>query len=190
MEPEAVAAARSAEPPQKRGRPSAHDGGAEGASPHAGVRIEVRPGTVAVGTLSVGELKRCAHAVLSLFFLPAARGASRPRFRHLFELGGEVSLAVEEEALGALGTEEPQSAAILDAAFAKELTRGWRVLDVTKAHGGEGVGILSAVCVPLASLPLLNVSTPDHSYVLVHEDNLELALERLRPKFEVVQLAD
>ena len=58
--------------------------------------------------------------------------------------------------------------------------RGWRVLDVTATSPGhDGVGILSSVCLPLASLPLMNVSTLDHSFVLLPGVHVDTALELL-----------
>ena len=48
----------------------------------------------------------------------------------------------------------PASAAALREASAASLTSNWRVMSVTVADGCDGVGILGAVCLPLASVPL------------------------------------
>lgn len=146
------------------------------------VRITVTKARVSVGSLTSAQLKQCAHALLQLFFLRE----SRPTFQHLFELGGEVSLFVDEAGLAQLRCDEPASAEALDLALAPTVVKGWRVLDVTAPSGGDEVGILSAVSLPLADLPLLNVSTFEHSYVLVREDHLAEALRRLRATFVVV----
>ena len=171
------------EPPRKR--PTLASRGQNGASP-AGVRIAVAPSTVsiAVATLSVAALQGCAHAILALYILRDE--CARPTFQHLFEMGGEVSIAFEEAALDQLRHDAPESAAALEVAIAPTVARGWRLLDVTAPAGGDGVGILSAVTLPLASLPLLNISTLDHSYVLVQEAHLETALTKLKPSFDVV----
>ena len=100
-------------------------------------------------------------------------------------MGGEVSLAVAEASLAKLRVDEPESAAALDAALAPDLVDGWRALDVSAPAGCDGVGILSAVCMPLRRLPLLNVSTAEHSFVLVRDEHLEAALASLAA-FEVV----
>ena len=99
----------------------------------------------------------------------------------------QVSIVLEEAALARMRLDEPASAAELDNALAPTAVKGWRALDVSARSGGECVGILSAVCLPLASLPLLNVSTLEHSFVLVREEHLEIALERLAKSFTVVR---
>lgn len=173
-----VSADEAAEPPSKRQQlvppPVARCASRD-------VQIELLPATVAVGSLTVAELKRCSHAFLMLFFLRPCR----PAFAHYFEMGGEVSVAVEEAALERVRSDEPESAATLDAALAPGLTRGWRVLDVTVRGGSEGVGILGQVCGALASLPLMNFSTNDHTYVLVREEHRETALALLGERFDV-----
>ena len=83
--------------------------------------------------------------------------------------------------------DEPESAKALDAALAPDLVAGWRVLDVTAPRGGDGVGILSRVTLPLARLPLLNMSTLSHTFVLVRTEHLDQALALLAPSgFELV----
>lgn len=173
-------------PPQKRQHVGASGHVASALSGGSGVRIVVTPARVSitVATISVADLKKCAHAILALFVLP--QGGARPTFQHLFEMGGEVSLAFEDAALRSLHDTEPASAAALEEAIAPTVVRGWRVLDVTAPAGGDSVGILSAVTVPLASVPLLNVSTLEHSYVLVQEADLDVALARLKTSFDVI----
>ena len=94
---------------------------------------------------------------------------------------------VRDAALEALRTTEPSSAAALDAALEPSIARGWRVLTVTAPAGSDGVGILGAVCLPLASLPLLNVSTLDNTFVMLPEAHVDEALERLKPHFDVAR---
>ena len=155
----------------------------------AGVRIELLRGHVCIGMVSVAALKTAAHALLSLLFLQpskGARGSRRPPLTHYFEMGGEVSLILDQSALDALVAEEAESASALLIAFGGTLSKGWRVLSVTAPAGSDGVGILSAVCLPLSSLPLLNVSTLDHTFVLVRESDVPQAIELLqRAEFAV-----
>ena len=146
----------------------------------SGVRIELMSASLAIGALTLAQLKQCAHGLLHLLFLRRGK-----QFAHYFEIGGEVSLALSEVALAALERAEPESAAALLAALKPSLSRGWRVLDVTMATGYDGIGILSAVCLPLASLPLMNFSTLDHTYVLVPDAHLDAALKLLAPHFDV-----
>ena len=68
----------------------------------------------------------------------------------------------------------------LRSAIAPTASAGWRVIRVTCAAGSDAVGILSAVCRPLAALPLMNVSTLDANFLLVEGRHLEAALELLR----------
>ena len=128
-------------------------GGGGGDASMSGVRIELKRAEVCIGTLSVEEIKTASHALLSLFFLRR----SRPAFTHYFEMGGEVSLILDSASLDALKLNEPTSAATLLAALEPTLSSGWRVLSVTAPAGSDGIGILGAVCLPLAGLPLLNV---------------------------------
>lgn len=156
-------------------------GGRARASVPRGVQLEMLKAPVCIGMVSVQNLKLAAHALLSLLFLQDPRARHRrPSFAHYFEMGGEVSLILDEGALGALAAREPQSHRALVEGFGSTLSREWRVLSVTCAAGSDGVGILSAVCLPLASLPLLNVSTLDHTFVLVREADVEEALQLLR----------
>ena len=154
-----------------------------------GVRIEVTSAKVAVASLSVAALKRCSHAILSLFFLTPAvvtKNATataglreRPTLQHLFELGGEVSMIVEEDSLDRLEQTERESSDALFKEIKDTIVHNWRVLDITAADGCDGIGILSSVCLPFASLPLLNVSTLDHTFVLVHHEHLGTAIDKL-----------
>ena len=144
------------------------------------VRIELLRSSLAIGTLTLAQLKESAHSILHLLFLRRS-----DQFVHYFEMGGEISLAISEGPLEALELSEPESTATLRAALEPSLSRGWRIFDVTAATGYDGIGILSAVCLPLATLPLMNFSTLDHTYVLVPEVHLEAALELLALNFDV-----
>ena len=73
-----------------------------------------------------------------------------------------------------------ESGRALRSAIAPTASAGWRVIRVTCAAGSDAVGILSAVCRPLAALPLMNVSTLDANFLLVEGRHLEAALELLR----------
>ena len=156
------------------------------------INIKLTGTAVSVAALSVAALKQCSHAILELFFIQRVS----TNFQHLFEMAGEVSLFFEEAALDRLRKEEPASASALDYVIATDVSRGWRVLDVSLSPGvpapagSEAFGILSAVCLPLADLPLLNVSTIHHTFVLVHEEYLQVALSRLRsvPTFNVIEV--
>ena len=128
-------------------------GGNSGDSSMSGVRIELKRAEVCIGTLSVEDIKAASHALLSLFFLRRAR----PAFTHYFEMGGEVSLILDTASLDALKLSEPTSIGTLLSALEPTLSTGWRVLSVTAPAGSDGIGILCAVCLPLAGLPLLNV---------------------------------
>jgi hypothetical protein len=161
--------------------------GQEPASKMEGVRVELKRTAVVIGSLAAEQAKACAHGLLHLLFL--RQGA--PSFAHYFEMGGEISLMIEEGSLDALHKAEPQSATSLVDALGESLTRGWRVLDVTTTSPGyDGIGILGAVCLPLASLPLMNVSTLDHTFVLLQEEHVEAALEFLAPHFDVLEEGD
>lgn len=74
------------------------------------------------------------------------------------------------------------------AALEPTASRGWRVLRVTCSSGSDAVGILSAVCRPLAAIPLMNVSTLDANFLLVEGTHLEKALELLEPHTAVERL--
>ena len=152
------------------------------ATPLGRVSVELLRPTVALCALSLAQLKQCAHSVLHLLFL------RRPeQFVHYFEMGGEISLAISEGALSSLEEAEAESAATLRAAIEPTLSRGWRILDVTATGGHDGIGVLSAVCLPLAALPLMNFSTLDHTFVLVSEAHVERALELLASQFDVTR---
>ena len=69
------------------------------------------------------------------------------------------------------------AAARLAAAIGEGLSAGWRVVCVTQSEGSDRVGVLSEVCLPLASLPLMNVSTGSKTFVLVPGRFLDRALE-------------
>ena len=168
------------------GEGSARVEDSEGSNPPPkGVHLRLLRTVVAIGALSVAQLKSCAHALIHLLFL--RRGED---FVHFFEMGGEISLALGHSGMSALASEEPESAAALSAALEPSLSRGWRVLDVTAATGYNGIGILSAVCLPLATLPLMNFSTLDHTYILVPEAHLEAALKLLQPHFDLTREVD
>lgn len=161
--------------------PVAAGGAAGGDAPTDGIGLELLQPEVAIGSLTLEQVKTCAHAILHLLFLRRGlQRVARTRFLHYFEMGGEVTLMVEEAALDALQKAEPASYDSLMAALEPSLTRGWRVLDITATSPGhDGVGILSSVCLPLASLPLMNVSTLDHSFVLLPGLHVDAALELL-----------
>jgi len=182
----AVSTLRSAvEGPTPNGNPSAPPAEptmTTKAAAAAGVRLQLLRGLHCIGSLSVEQLKECSHAVLHLLFL--RKGAHA--FTHFFEMAGEISLTLEEDALKALEQAEPTSAKALSSALQPRLSRGWRVLDITAPAGGDGIGILGAVCRPLAKLPLMNFSTLDHTYVLFPEAHLDEALKKLKPSFDVV----
>ena len=134
----------------------------------------------AQGRLSeaVDSLQRAA--VLSEGTGTAAAPPS-PAFLHYFEMGGEVSLMAEQTALDALtGLDSDESGRALRSAITPTASAGWRVIRVTCTAGSDAVGILSAVCRPLAALPLMNVSTLDANFLLVEGRHLEAALELLR----------
>ena len=149
----------------------------------AGVNLTLLRPTIAIATLSVDDVKACAHGLLLLLLLQ--RRGRAAKFMHYFEMAGEVSLIVEESALDALQQEEPNSAAKLLEVLKPSLVGGWRVIDVTAPAGSDGVGILSSVCLPLASLPLMNCSTLGHSFVLLRDVHVNKALERLSAHFDV-----
>ena len=84
------------------------------------------------------------------------------------------------DALAVLRQAGEESGRALRSAIAPTASAGWRVIRVTCAAGSDAVGILSAVCRPLAALPLMNVSTLDANFLLVEGRHLEAALELLR----------
>ena len=99
---------------------------------------------------------------------------------HYFEMGGEISLMVEQAALDSLDGAATGGENALRAAIAPTASQGWRVIRLTVAPGSDAVGVLAAVCRPLAALPLMNVSTLDANFLLVEGQHLEAALELLR----------
>ena len=152
-------------------------------------QLALLPGEVTIARLSLDALPACAHALLQLLFFPPGEDAGAgtaaeppsPGFVHYFEMGGEVSLMAEQTALDALtGLDSEESGRALRSAIAPTASAGWRVIRVTCAAGSDAVGILSAVCRPLAALPLMNVSTLDANFLLVEGRHLEAALELLR----------
>ena len=175
-------------------------GGGGGATPVPGMvraagdalavaQLALLPGEVTIARLSLDALPACAHALLQLLFFPPGEDAGAgtaaeppsPGFVHYFEMGGEVSLMAEQTALDALtGLDSEESGRALRSAIAPTASAGWRVIRVTCAAGSDAVGILSAVCRPLAALPLMNVSTLDANFLLVEGRHLEAALELLR----------
>ena len=175
-------------------------GGGGGATPVPGTvraagdalavaQLALLPGEVTIARLSLDALPACAHALLQLLFFPPGEDAGAgtaaeppsPGFVHYFEMGGEVSLMAEQAALDALtGLDSEESGRALRSAIAPTASAGWRVIRVTCAAGSDAVGILSAVCRPLAALPLMNVSTLDANFLLVEGRHLEAALELLR----------
>ena len=133
------------------------------------------------------ELPACTHALLQLLFFPPT-GAAAPTFLHYFEMGGEVSLMVEQAALDALDSLAGDTAHAMRSALAPTASTGWRAIRVTCSAGSDSVGILSAVCQPLAQLPLMNVSTLDANYLLVEGHRLDDACKLLEPRFPVARL--
>ena len=90
--------------------------------------------------------------------------------------------------LDALRAVEPETAQALLGALEPSASHGWRALRVTCSSGSDAVGILSAVCRPLAAIPLMNVSTLDANFLLVEGKHLEHALELLEPHTAVERL--
>ena len=155
----------------------------------AAAQLALLPGEVTIARLSLDALPACAHALLQLLFFPPGKGTGTgtgaappsPGFLHYFEMGGEVSLMAEQTALDALtGLDSEESGRALRSAITPTASAGWRVIRVTCTAGSDAVGILSAVCRPLAALPLMNVSTLDANFLLVEGRHLEAALELLR----------
>ena len=192
--------------------PSAEAGGGIGFGlPQAAVQLALLPGDITIASLALDALPKCAHALLQLLFFPpstttttgttttaAANGTNgttgtgtadaNPGFLHFFEMGGEVSLMAEQSALDALDDADAETARALTAALEPTASRGWRALRVTCSSGSDAVGILSAVCRPLAAIPLMNVSTLDANFLLVEGKHLERALELLEPHTAVERL--
>ena len=148
------------------------------------LRLALLPPRLAIGALSLAELPACAHALLRLVFLPRSPHA----FLHYFEMGGEVSLMVEQAALDALDSLAGDTAHAMRSALAPTASTGWRAIRVTCSAGSDSVGILSAVCQPLAQLPLMNVSTLDANYLLVEGHRLDDACKLLESRFPVARL--
>ena len=144
------------------------------------VQLTLLTPSIVIAMLPLEALRACALPLLQLLLFPPAACAPT-QFLHLFEMGGEASVMFEERALAALG----EAGAPLRDAIAPTAAAGWRVLRVTCAAGHASVGILSAVCRPLAALPLMNVSTLDANYVLIEGSRVDEALERLKPHFDV-----
>lgn len=162
--------------------------------PPSGVRLRLLQPPVAICSLSREDVNACAHALLHLLFWQAdaaggegGRQSERPRpsFLHYFEMGGEASLMVEEAALERLGAAHPTSWDALRERAEPTLHRGWRVLSVSADAGSDARGILAAVCLPLAGVPLMNVSTIDATFVLLPSSHLDTALSLLAPCFDV-----
>ena len=154
---------------------------ADGLAASAGVQLKLTRPKVAIGSLTLEQLKANAHALLRLLIIDYAPAT----FIHYFEMGGEISLVFEMAALEALKKEDPTSAAALSKALEPSIMRGWRVLAVTAPDGSDGFGILSAVCQPLASLPLMNISTLAHTFLLLPDAHVDAALSMLKPHFAV-----
>ena len=175
------------------------------------MQLALLPGDITIASLALDALPKCAHALLQLLFFPpstttttgttttaAANGTNgttgtgtadaNPGFLHFFEMGGEVSLMAEQSALDALDDADAETARALTAALEPTASRGWRALRVTCSSGSDAVGILSAVCRPLAAIPLMNVSTLDANFLLVEGKHLERALELLEPHTAVERL--
>ena len=89
----------------------------------------------------------------------------------------------------ALDALDGEAAHVLRCALAPTASTGWRVIRVTCTAGSDAVGILSAVCRPLAALPLMNVSTLEANFLLVSGCHLEAALQLLEPHVAVVRSA-
>mmetsp|Transcript_30731 Transcript_30731/g.96937 ORF Transcript_30731/g.96937 Transcript_30731/m.96937 type:complete len:317 (-) Transcript_30731:72-1022(-) len=142
--------------------------------------LTVLPAPVCICSLSRDELPAAAHALLWLFALQPAAGLT-----HVFEMGGEVSLIFESPALHALTQAHPASASALLHAAGPTLERGWRALSIVVPLGAAEPGLLSRVCLPLSTLPMMNVSTGDTNLVLVPGDRLDAACALLAPHFEL-----
>ena len=130
---------------------------------------------VTICSLSTDILRTCTHSLLWLIFL-----RSKTQFLHVFHLGGEICLMFEEDALHSYVEEFPSSGTILVDAVRSSLSAGWRAMAVSNECGAQSVGVLSRVCEPLSSLPLMNVSTLEVNFLLVPETNLEKACLLLR----------
>jgi len=147
----------------------------------ASPRLELLPESVAMGSFPSDKIPQCAHALISILLY------SGSAFCHLFELGGEVSLIMDESSLAALSSTHLSSANVLLSAIGDSIARNWRVLSIGCPAGSETVGILSAICLPLASLPIMNVSTLERNFLLIKAAQLEQAIELLAPHFEVAR---
>ena len=152
------------------------------------LRLALLPPRLAIGALSLAELPACAHALLRLVFLPRSPHA----FLHYFEMGGEVSLIVEEAPLDALcadgggGDDACAGGEALRAALAPSLSRGWRAISVAAAQGAEAVGILSALTSRIRA-PIMNVSSLDTNFILVRDADVAAVRAQLLPDYEIAQ---
>ncbi|KAL1510552.1 hypothetical protein AB1Y20_006854 [Prymnesium parvum] len=155
-------------------------GGGVAAQPIAAAKIRLRRARLAICSFKLESLPSLSHALLHFFFLePAAT------FVHYFEMGGEISIIFEQAMLDRLASSFPSSAEALRHAAAGSLKTDWRVMSVAVCDGYEGVGILNRVCLPLSSLPLMNVSTLDETFLLFADQHASRALKLLEPHFAV-----
>jgi hypothetical protein len=87
----------------------------------------VLPPAISICSLSQAELPTCAHALLWLLQLHPAE-----HLISVFEMGGEVSLMFESDALDALSAQHPRSAEALLAAAGTSLEREWRAISIVE----------------------------------------------------------
>lgn len=83
--------------------------------------------SISICSLSQVELHTCAHALLWLLQLRPAE-----HLVTVFEMGGEVSLMFESDALHALNMQHPRSAEALLAAAGASLDREWRAISIVE----------------------------------------------------------
>ena len=128
------------------------------------LRLALLPPRLAIGALSLAELPACAHALLRLVFRRERRTPL-----HYFEMGGEVSLIVEEAPptrcapTAAAATTRGAARGAARGAGAVALARLARDL-VAAAQGAEAVG-LSALTSRIRA-PIMNVSSLDTNFIL------------------------
>ena len=91
----------------------------------AAAQLALLPGDVTIARLSLDALPPCSHALMQLLFFPPG-GKASPSFLHYFEMGGEVSLMLEQAALDNLdGVAGEESALALRSAIAPTASTGW-----------------------------------------------------------------
>jgi hypothetical protein len=90
-------------------------------------QLVILPPSISICSLSQLELHTCAHALLWLLQLRPAK-----HLVSVFEMGGEVSLMFESEALDELKAQHPRSAEALLAAAGSSLEREWRAISIVE----------------------------------------------------------